>query len=84
MRVIFWAGLTLVLVACGSDDESSSLFSSPLPPGSDNGGQDASVSNPSMGVACGPKSCQMGEYCCDGKCGACAKMGMNCPATPCP
>jgi hypothetical protein len=84
MRIVFWAALTLVLAACGSDDDKSSLFSLEVPPGSNNGGQDASGSNADAGIACGTRSCQMGEYCCDGKCGACAPIGMNCPATPCP
>jgi len=35
-------------------------------------------------ASCGVRSCNQGEYCCDGTCGACAAIGTNCPADPCP
>src|SRR5258706_14420094 len=34
-------------------------------------------------VPCGAKSCHAGEYCCDGTCGACVAIGLNCPVDPC-
>jgi hypothetical protein len=34
-------------------------------------------------VACGMKDCKVGEYCCDGSCGACFPIGTNCPLDPC-
>jgi hypothetical protein len=34
-------------------------------------------------MACGAKSCNAGEYCCDGACGACTAVGTNCPLDPC-
>jgi hypothetical protein len=36
------------------------------------------------GVACGSISCNVGEYCCDGTCGACLPIGVNCPPVSCP
>ena len=34
-------------------------------------------------ASCGMMSCKLGEYCCDGACGACAPIGTNCPMDPC-
>ena len=82
-------GLVFVLAACGGDDSSN-----PFPSATNQGGAnnvdagDASVatvdSAPPTAMSCGSKSCKSGEYCCDGKCGACAAIGTLCPAKPCP
>jgi hypothetical protein len=84
MRTVIWAGLVLALAGCSGEDASNLFASGPA----DNGqgsDSDASVSSPdAAGVPCGTRSCNPNEYCCDGKCGACMPVGMNCPATPCP
>jgi hypothetical protein len=88
MRRVVW-GLLLVLASCGGGDDSSA---NAFPPATNNqgggntvDGGDASVAPvDSAGMSCGMKSCNAGEYCCDGKCGACAKVGTLCPPTPCP
>ena len=59
--------------------------------GGDGGGGGSDMEDAGVGVedasdkpACGVMSCMPGEYCCDGTCGACAPIGTNCPADPCP
>jgi hypothetical protein len=86
MRSVVLA-LGLVLVACGGDESSSNPFPSATNQGGSNNvdAGDASVAPvDSAGQSCGMKSCNSGEYCCDGKCGACAAIGTLCPAKPCP
>src|SRR6185295_796017 len=53
------------------------------PPG--DGGHTGTGGNTGTGgdIPCGVRSCAAGEFCCDGACGACAPVGMICPASPC-
>ena len=89
MRTVVCGLVLLLAAACGGDDSSANAF----PPATNQGGGshidagDASVvstGDSAGGGSCGTKSCKAGEYCCDGKCGACAPIGMSCPAKPCP
>jgi hypothetical protein len=79
----------LALAACGGDDSSSGtpLSTNPGDNTADGGSGGSSTTPPPAGdagpVSCGTKSCNAGEYCCDGKCGLCAPIGKSCPATTC-
>jgi hypothetical protein len=79
-------GFVFVLAACGGDDSSSgNAFTNQGGNNVEAGADDASVPQGEGGPAsCGAKSCQAGEFCCDGKCGLCAKVGTLCPPTTCP
>jgi hypothetical protein len=82
MRSVVW-GFVLVLAACGGGDDSSGT-PNVFVGGNNVDAGDASVPATDGGApSCGTKSCKAGEYCCDGKCGACAPVGMSCPAHPC-
>jgi hypothetical protein len=84
MRRVVW-GLLLVLAACGGGDDSSA---NAFPPATNNQGGDNTVDGSVAHVdatapSCGAKSCKVGEFCCDGKCGACVAIGTLCPPNPC-
>jgi hypothetical protein len=88
MRTLSWAALVWLVVACGTKDNAAT----PPPPmdmgqagsgGSDGTGTEDAAADTGGIVPCGTISCGAGEYCCDGTCGACMAVGMNCPADPC-
>ena len=89
MRTGFWAALIGVVAACSSNDKASTV---PPVDQTGSGGSDGTQTGTGGGdvadaqdevVACGMKSCMAGEYCCDGTCGACFPIGVNCPLDPC-
>jgi hypothetical protein len=93
MRNFVRVFLILAAAACGSKDHGSTSLLDPSTgaggaggtegTGGSGGDEDAAVDEPSDVIACGAKSCNAGEYCCDGACGACVAIGSNCPADPC-
>ncbi len=98
IRTVFWAGIVCVVAACSSNDKASVVPPPVEGQGGGGGtegtggtggtvgeGDDASVTDAEEEAAsCGMlRSCKVGEYCCDGTCGACAPIGVNCPIDPC-
>jgi hypothetical protein len=92
MRSVIWAALVLAGVACGSKDHASPAPVDPTTGAGGSGGTEGTGGTGGEGedaaadaeiVPCGTKSCNVGEYCCDGTCGACIAVGMNCPLDPC-
>jgi hypothetical protein len=98
MRNVIGVLMVLAAAACGSKkDDSTALVDPATGDTSGVGGAggtegtggtggdeaDASSEEASDIVACGTKSCNAGEYCCDGTCGACVAIGQNCPVDPC-
>jgi hypothetical protein len=77
---VFWV---VAAAACGSKNHASTAVVDPASGDPTTGEDDASVGDEPSVVPCGPKSCNAGEYCCDGTCGACAAVGTNCPADSC-
>jgi hypothetical protein len=98
MRIVIRVLLVLAAAACGSKDHGSTALVDPTGGGGDptsgtggtegtggtSGEDDASVDEASDRAPCGTRSCNAGEYCCEGACGACTAIGTNCPADPCP
>jgi hypothetical protein len=96
MRTLSLALLVWMTVACSSNDDS--VAPPPMDNGQagangsggdgGGGGSDGTETQDAAPdveiVACGATSCNAGEYCCDGTCGACIAVGMNCPPDPCP
>ena len=88
MRMGFWAALIGIVAACSSNDKASTA---PLVGQGGSAGSEGSGSGTGGDVAdaqedvesCGMMSCKAGEYCCDGTCGACSPIGVNCPLDPC-
>ncbi len=93
MRNVIRVLMVLAAAACGSKNNSTALVDPATTTGAGGtegtggtgGGDegDGSVDEPGDIVPCGAKSCNAGEYCCDGSCGACVAIGSNCPANPC-
>jgi hypothetical protein len=91
MRSVIWT-LAFLAMACGSKDHGATVDPTTTTGtgGTEGtggtGGSDedaASDTGDESVIPCGAKSCNQGEYCCDGACGACIAIGMNCPADPC-
>jgi hypothetical protein len=92
MRSVIWT-LAFLAAACGSKDHSASVDPSTTTgaggtegTGGGGGSDEDASSDDAQGdgaIPCGAKSCNAGEYCCDGACGACVAIGMNCPSDPC-
>jgi hypothetical protein len=95
MRSVIWT-LVFLAAACSSKDHAApgDLSGSTTGAGGTEGtggtgGSDEDASTDDAGdesngvVACGTIDCKPGEYCCDGACGACMAIGMNCPIDPC-
>src|SRR4051794_15543361 len=97
MRNVMGVLMVLAAAACGSKDNTSMVDPSSSVAsgvggaggtegtgGTGGGDEDASadVQDESI-VPCGAKSCNRGEYCCDGTWGACSAVGSSCPANPC-
>src|SRR5690242_16957821 len=96
MRNVIRVLAVFALLACGSKNNSTAAVdpsTTTTGAGGEGGGEgtggagggeaDASSEEASDIVACGTKSCNAGEYCCDGACGACVAIGQNCPVDPC-
>jgi hypothetical protein len=97
MRNVIRILAVLAAVACGSKNDKSAAVVDPSTTttgaGGEGGGEgtggagggeaDASSEEASDIVPCGVKSCNAGEFCCDGACGACVAIGQNCPVDPC-
>ena len=97
MRNVIRVFAVFALLACGSKNNSTAVVdpsTTTTGAGGEGGGEgtggagggdeaDASSEEASGIVACGAKSCNAGEYCCDGACGACVAIGQNCPVDPC-
>jgi hypothetical protein len=88
MRSVWNLAIVVALAACGSKDHTAQTVP-PVDPGTDNGGlggtdDGGGATDDAQGIACGAISCKVGEYCCEGACGACTAIGTNCPPDPCP
>src|SRR5439155_17251070 len=97
MRTFIWAAVVLAAAACSNKDnaapgpvDNSTTSTGQGGMGGTEGtggeagtGGDTGDASDEGAVPCGAKSCNAGEYCCDGACGACVAVGMNCPVNPC-
>jgi hypothetical protein len=87
MRTLSWAALVCLVVACSGSNDNTALPPAPIDMGQGGtGGSDGTDTDASADtglVPCGAMSCGAGEYCCDGTCGACIAVGLNCPLDPC-